>query len=283
MSYEEIKKYIEDSNISKRSELEKRSKEVHKHFRNLSKDEQDILLPSKYSEKHYYGTSFSTVEDFQKFIDDNGIIKPVEFRRNYPRIYDRLCRVLSKSEKTELKYKNRIRSYSNIESTGDLQLFIDNNEVHSRKELHKLYPGLYVKFSGRLDEVVFKNNSMSLGENFLCKLLNENSIKYVTQKVYPELRNTLPLRYDFYLPEYNILIEHQGEEHFGKGRYYNESVMINDKLKYEYATNNDIPILYFTIYKNDYKTLGYFTEVIIDSDILIQRIKEIGLTNQLNS
>lgn len=122
---------------------------------------------------------------------------------------------------------------------------------------------------------------MSLGENFLCKLFNENGIKYVTQKVYPELKNILPLRYDFYLPEYNILIEHQGEEHFGKGRYYSESVKVNDKLKYEYAVNNNIPILYFTIYKNDYKTLGYFTEVITDSDILIQKIKEIkiSLTN----
>lgn len=133
MTYNEIKKYIEENGIKKRSELGKKSKEVYKHFKNLSKDEQSILLPSKYSEKHYYGTSFSTVEDFQKFIDDNDIVRPVIFKRNYPKIYDRLCRVLSKNEKTELKYKNRIRSYSNIESVGDLQLFINNNEVHSRR------------------------------------------------------------------------------------------------------------------------------------------------------
>lgn len=83
--------------------------------------------------------------------------------------------------------------------------------------------------------------------------------------------------------EYNILIEHHGEGHFGKGRYYNDILIENDKRKFEYAINNNIPIIYFTIYKSEYKNKGYFTEVLTDSEILIQRIKEIGLTNQSNS
>ncbi len=280
MTYEEIKKFIENNSINNRAELQKLFKGIYKEFKKLDEDVQDKLLPSKFSgKKHYFGSSFSTVEDFQKFIDDNKIASPIVFRKSYPKIYDRLCRRLLKEEKPKLKYRNRKRSYSDIRSTKDLQLFIDSNEVHSRKELHKHYSGLYVKFSGQLDEIVFKNNGMSLGENFLCKLFNDSNIKYTTQKVYPDLRNILPLRYDFYLPEYNILVEHHGEEHFGKGRYYNDSVLVNDKLKYEYAMTNNIPILYFTIYKNEYKTLGYFTEVITDVDILIERINEIKNNN----
>lgn len=284
MSYKNIEKFIKDNNINNRTKLQKLCWKIYREFKKLDKEMQDTLLPTKYSvEKHYFGSSFSTVDDFQNFINKNKISRPIVFRRTYPKIYDRLCRVLSKKEIADLKYENKKRSYSNIKSIEDLQSFIDNNDIHSRKELHINYSGLYVKFSGQLDKVIFKYNGMSLGENFLCKLFNENNIKYITQKVYPELKNIQPLRYDFYLPEYNILIEHHGEEHFGKGRYYNDTVLINDKLKYKYAITNNIPILYFTIYKSDYKTLGYFTEVITDDNILIQRIKEVGLTNQSNS
>ena len=162
---------------------------IYKEFKKLDEDVQDKLLPSKFSgKKHYFGSSFSTVEDFQKFIDDNKIASPIVFRKSYPKIYDRLCRRLLKEEKPKLKYRNRKRSYSDIRSTKDLQLFIDSNEVHSRKELHKHYSGLYVKFSGQLDEIVFKNNGMSLGENFLCKLFNDSNIKYTTQKFFYRVR-----------------------------------------------------------------------------------------------
>lgn len=283
MTYKEIEDFIKTNKIERRIDLQRDYSNVFCYFSKLNKEEKDKLLPSKYSEKHNYGTSFSTVEDFQKFIDSNNIIRPVMFRRNYPKIYDRLCRILSKEEKQRLIYQTRVRSYSDIDTIDLLQDFIDANEVHSRKELHKRFPGLYVKFTGQLDSVTFKSNNMSVGENFLSRLLNENNIKFETQKIYPELKNITYLRFDFYLPDYNILIEHQGEEHFGKGKFYTENVTKNDKLKYDYAITNGIPILYYTIYKGDYKKLGYFTEVITDADILIQKIKEIGLTTQSNS
>ena len=54
-------------------------------------------------------------------------------------------------------------------------------------------------------------------------------------------------------------------------------------MKFEYAKLNNISILYFTNEVEVYNKFGYFTEVITDSDILIEKIKEIGLTNQLNS
>ena len=52
-----------------------------------------------------------------------------------------------------------------------------------------------------------------------------------------------------------------------------------DKQKFEYAKKNNIPLLYFTNEINVYNRFGYFTEVITDSDILLQKIKEISLTN----
>lgn len=294
MNYEEIKKFIEDNNIHNRRELSwKKFANVYKEYQKLSNNDKDKLLPtpeidilpkSRKEIHKFYENKFSTISDFQLFIDENCISNPVDFRGNYPKLYDRFCRIIPSDEKQKLVYKARKRSYSDVDSVEKLQLFIDNNNVSSRKELHKSFSGLYVKFQSQLDSVTFNNvDNSSIGENFLKKLFDKNNIRFVTQKTYSDLRNVLPLRYDFYLPEYNVLVEHHGEGHFGKGRYYTTELIENDKKKYDYAIANNIKILYYTIYRSEYFNNGYFTEVITDSDILIQKIKEIGLTNQLDS
>ena len=137
MTYNEIKDFIKTNNIEKRIDLQRNYKEVFRYFKKLSKEEKDILLPTKFGEKYNYGTSFSTVEDFQEFIDNNNIIRPVVFKREYPRIYDRLCRILTKEGKLKLVYQTKLKSYSSINTIDLLQEFINTNEVHSRKELHK--------------------------------------------------------------------------------------------------------------------------------------------------
>ena len=75
--------------------------------------------------------------------------------------------------------------------------------------------------------------------------------------------------------------QNKGHQHFDKNnKYYDSNSIIRDKLKFEYAKKNNIPLLYFTNEIHLYKKFGYFTEVITDSNILIQKIKEIiSLTN----
>lgn len=50
---------------------------------------------------------------------------------------------------------------------------------------------------------------MSKGEERVAFLLSQAKIKYEREKVFPKLRNGL-LRFDFYLPTSNILIEVDG-------------------------------------------------------------------------
>lgn len=285
MSFEEIRKFIEDNGIRNRRGLSKKKNAdvVYREFLKLSNDDKNRIfpipeiniLPKGRKEIHeFFEDKFSSISDFQSFIDENCISSPINFRDNYPKIYDRFCRIIPSDEKHELIFETRLRSYSDIDSTEKLQQFINNNNVSSRKDLCKSFPGLYVKFQPQLDDVTFINtDNSSIGENFLKKLFNENNIKFVTQKTYSDLRNKLPLRYDFYLPEYNVLVEHHGEGHFGKGRYYTVELIENDKKKYNYAIDNNIKILYYTIYRTEYFNNGYFTEVITDSDLLIKKIK----------
>lgn len=56
----------------------------------------------------------------------------------------------------------------------------------------------------------------SNGEAKLEKILNNLKINYIRQKTFDNLlsNNGWHLYFDFYLPEYNIAIEYQGEQHY---------------------------------------------------------------------
>lgn len=106
----------------------------------------------------------------------------------------------------------------------------------------------------------------SKGEEKIEKYLTDNNIKFESQKKFPDLRNTLPLSYDFYLPEHNALIEYQGQFHDGttsmiiKEKYFDKQQK-NDKLKRDYAKNYGYNLLEIWYY--DFNNL----ESIIDKFI----------------
>lgn len=57
------------------------------------------------------------------------------------------------------------------------------------------------------------NNKSSKEEEIACRL-DELGLKYEREKQFPWLRYQRNLRLDFYLPDYNVAIEFQGEQHF---------------------------------------------------------------------
>jgi len=88
----------------------------------------------------------------------------------------------------------------------------------------------------------------SKGEREIKKFLNENSIVYEFQKKFKDCKNKRTLPFDFYLPEYNLCIEYDGEQHFRPSGFSNgierfEMLKINDKIKTEYCINNNIQLL----------------------------------------
>ena len=88
----------------------------------------------------------------------------------------------------------------------------------------------------------------STGEVFISEWLNQNKIFFDVQKSFPDCKNILPLRYDFYLYDKNILIEYDGEPHFKEVDYLGGKIgfelrKTNDKIKTEYAIKNNINLL----------------------------------------
>jgi len=88
----------------------------------------------------------------------------------------------------------------------------------------------------------------SKGELLIADWLNQNKISFDVQKSFIDCKNVLPLRYDFYLSKYNTLIEYDGEPHFRVVKYLGgkrgfELRQTNDKIKTEYARDNNIKLL----------------------------------------
>lgn len=91
------------------------------------------------------------------------------------------------------------------------------------------------------------------GEREIIRIFEKYNITYEYQKKYEGLyginknKKTSLLSYDFYLPNYNLLIEYQGEYHDGTARNQTEEQFKiqqeYDKRKREYAENNDIKLL----------------------------------------
>lgn len=88
----------------------------------------------------------------------------------------------------------------------------------------------------------------SKGEKYIAFLLDFFNIKYEREKTFDDLFgcNNGLLRFDFFLSEYNICIEYDGEQHFRLNGLLNEDqfdyLKTHDDLKNKYCKDNNIKI-----------------------------------------
>lgn len=95
--------------------------------------------------------------------------------------------------------------------------------------------------------------SASYGEQSIMDYLDSANIKYVREKTFPNCKHYKPLRFDFYLPDYDAVIEYDGKQHyypvsFAKRDYlYSieqfELLKKRDSIKNAYCRRYKIPIL----------------------------------------
>lgn len=113
-------------------------------------------------------------------------------------------------------------------------------------------------------------------------ILISNSIKFEEQKTWNWLVYKSNLYVDFYLPDYNIVIECQGIQHFEAIGFFGGQEELNytkerDAQKQRLCTENNLKVLYYTNLGLDYQ---YPYDIICNIEDLINEIKKIGLTNQ---
>lgn len=96
----------------------------------------------------------------------------------------------------------------------------------------------------------------SKGEFQIEALLTEHNINFKREYSFDDLKDELPLRFDFAIfdkeDNFKGLIEFQGEQHFSKTNgFYSEVLKKHDEMKAEYCKNHNIKIKYI-YYKRNY-------------------------------
>ena len=160
-----------------------------------------------------------------------------------PKCYDRI-----RSKHMIIPYNERlkyVRSFGfdiltteedYIDGSHNVDILCDEGHVYSSK-LHDFYMG------NRCPRC-----KKSKGEVKISKVLDDLNIIYMEQYKFDDCRFYNHLPFDFYLPEYNILIEYDGKQHFilnsfGKDMWHFVDIKIRDTVKNVYCENNNIELI----------------------------------------
>jgi hypothetical protein len=93
----------------------------------------------------------------------------------------------------------------------------------------------------------------TIGERIVNEYLSKNNIVFIKEKKFSDCRSKYPLSFDFYLTDFNILIEYDGIQHFKPTRFKNCSneyadeqyceLIKRDAIKNRYCIDNDIRLI----------------------------------------
>jgi len=111
---------------------------------------------------------------------------------------------------------------------------------------------------------------ISKGEQTILNWIKNNNILYYTQYRFNDCIYRKELRFDFYLPIYNLCIEYDGKQHYEAIDYFGGdrsliSINRNDNIKNKYCIDNNINLL----------RIPYWEFNNIDK-ILLNKIKELN-------
>jgi hypothetical protein len=104
-------------------------------------------------------------------------------------------------------------------------------------------------------------NRISFGERKIRSILNDNNVKHKFQEIIQDCINIRPLRFDFWIPDKNIAIEYDGEQHFRPVKFgsmsYEKAVdnlkytRHNDQIKNNYCLKNNIKLIRIPYWDSD--------------------------------
>ena len=85
----------------------------------------------------------------------------------------------------------------------------------------------------------------SYPEDFIAATLTENNVCFIKQMRFPDLKYINPLRCDFYIPDRNLVIEYNGEQHYRAvpgwgGEDALKKIQIRDEIKKNYCIEHNI-------------------------------------------
>lgn len=142
----------------------------------------------------------------------------------------------------------------------------------SRREINCVCPNCKTEKSIPVNNLVQQgffchvcSSNITYPEKLMIALLNENNIVYEYQKIFQDLKLR---RFDFYLPEYNIVIETHGKQHYNESDSWYKKTKKSDIIKMDYCKKKSIRYVEVDCRVSDY-------------DFILKNINETELKNIL--
>ena len=94
-----------------------------------------------------------------------------------------------------------------------------------------------------------RKSCKSHGERIITETLNSLNVYYKREMSFETCRSlkNRPLRFDFYIPDYNVCIEFDGEQHYREHKVWGYEkfvkTQLTDNKKTEYCLNNNIHLI----------------------------------------
>jgi len=196
---------------------------------------------------------------------------------------------------------NRLLNGSGCPICGKLKSIKNSTKKHSTfiKEINKKNPTIKVlgEYTGVFNkilveclechhkwettpDILLQSYSRKTGCPKCASYINENRIDYILngcgykieiQKRFSDCRDKQPLPFDRYLPEFNILIEYDGEGHYKPIRRGNmtdeeslqalKNTQKHDEMKTKYCKDNNIPLIRIPYWEKDNMEYFLFTQL----------------------
>lgn len=121
---------------------------------------------------------------------------------------------------------------------------------------------------------LYKTHSM--GEDKISDALNILKIRYIQEYIFKDCINpdtNQPLRFDFYLPDYNCCIEYDGEQHFSYSEKSSKSffdkknfqkIVYRDSIKNDYCRSHNIRLIRIPYTQKDKISPDYILSLLSD-------------------
>jgi very-short-patch-repair endonuclease len=153
-----------------------------------------------------------------------------------------------KKSKVFISYEEAKEFISNFKFSHESEYlnYIENNNIEFLpKRPNYVYKE---KWKGYLDYLGCETNRNSFGERKIKEFLDNKKIKYQREKKFESCKNIKELPFDFYLTDYKICIEYDGELHYKSSDIFGGEKVLNrikkhDNIKDNWCINNGIKLI----------------------------------------
>lgn len=253
-------KYGECSTCKSNKAKENKLKLILEKFQNIHGDKYDYSKVASIKSKSKIKIKCKTHSFFNQSIEKHLIGQGCP-KCSYNNENTRLKRYLSFVDKAKVVHKNKYQyqkstnDYINIHSKINI---ICSTHGNFKQDLHN-----HIKHKQGCPKC-----STSKGEILIKNFLKENNIMFLLQYKFDGCINpntNQKLRFDFYLPDYNLCIEFDGEQHFNPMRFLDKKraekklkqIKYRDTIKNNFCKNNSIKLL-----RIDYKKIKQTNKIL---------------------